>query len=37
MQILLLQLAPGMSVDRKSDKKFDNGIRNLQSFVLFYR
>ena len=35
IQILLLQLAPGMSVDTKCDKKFDIGIRNLQSFVYF--
>ena len=29
-QILLLRLAPGMSMDTKCDKKFDIGIRNLQ-------
>ena len=27
IQILLLQLAPGMSVDTKCDKKFDIGIK----------
>ena len=35
IQILLLHLAPGMSVDTKCDKKFDIGMRNLYSFVLF--
>ena len=35
IQLLLLQLAPGMSVDTKCDKKFDIGIRNLKVFVLF--
>ena len=29
IQILLLQLAPGMYVDTKCDEKFDIGIRNL--------
>ena len=29
IQILLLQFAPGMSVDTKFDKKFDIGITNL--------
>ena len=30
IQILLLRLATGMSMDSKCDKKFDIGIRNLQ-------
>ena len=30
IQILLLLLAPGVSVDTKYDKKIDIGIRNLQ-------
>ena len=30
IQILLLRLAPGMSVDSKCNKKFDIGIKNLR-------